>query len=93
MFHEKADPNGPWSMTRVITFLFGVNYQAVLYVFAKKATPVNWPLVILGIAILLAVPLQGLVTTIRSYLDSSPGRALMETALHKVEAQVLGKSA
>jgi hypothetical protein len=86
MFHEKqADGTNPWSMTRVVAFMFawGVLYAQTLY--ARKGVPINMPFTIIACVTVLAVPLQGLVNTIRAYLDSKDGRELMKTAMHKIE--------
>ncbi len=86
MFHEKqADGTNPWSMTRVVAFMFagGMLYSQIIY--AKKGVPINMPFAIVEIATIIAVPLQALVATIRAYLDSKDGRALMATAMHRIE--------
>ncbi len=86
IFHEKqADGTNPWSMTRMVAFMFawGVLYSQTLY--ARKGVPINWPFAFVSAVTIVAVPLQALVNTIRAYLDSKDGRELMKTAMHRIE--------
>jgi hypothetical protein len=88
MFHEKSDDNAPWSMTRVVAFMFawGVLYALTLY--ATKATPINWPFAAVAGATILAVPLQSIFTWFREYLSTKSGRELADTLLHKAQDAV-----
>lgn len=84
MFHEKAKEANPWSMTRVVAFMFAVTYCVTLYVYGTKAFAINWPFAVLGVCTLGAVPLQGMLTYLQNWIASAPGRALTAKLLEKV---------
>ena len=59
-FSEKTHEGFIASMTRVVALLFAVVYCAALLRYASVGQDIGWPFALLGIAVLLAVPLQAL---------------------------------
>jgi hypothetical protein len=84
MFHEKSSSGNPYSMTRVVAFLFALTYCAVLYKNSNNFHILGWPACALGVATLLAVPIQAMCRALQSYLESSPGQRLLHVLLEKV---------
>jgi hypothetical protein len=90
-FYDKTpDGEGHWSMTRVTAFLFALCYLVAMETCAFRAKEVNWPFAALGVFILLAVPIQALLSFLGNWIASREGRELLTTAVHKVEETMLG---
>jgi hypothetical protein len=88
MFHDKSDVRAPWSMTRVVAFLFCVGVLRALLLYAGKGTALNWPFAVVAAVTLLAVPLQSLFTFLGEWIASREGRSLLTTAVHKIEDMI-----
>lgn len=91
MFKEKDNQADVlhWSMTRVVAFLFALTYCWTLIRYALKAVDIGWPFCALGIATLLAVPLQALFKYLQIWFTTSPGQKLLQTLLSKVSGATL----
>ena len=85
MFHEKGLDDQPYSMTRVVAFIFALTYVAALDGYAFRAKEINWPFAVLGAFVVLAVPLQALFTFLGQWVSSREGRSLLATMTHKIE--------
>lgn len=88
MFHEKADPRAPYSMTRVIAWLFALTYCGVLLKNVQHAHDIGWPFVALGVVTLLAVPLQALFATLVTWAMTPSGKGLIEAAIVKATSAI-----
>src|SRR5690348_1332576 len=89
MFHDKNQDDAPWSMTRVVDFLFALAYLSALETFAFRGKEINWPFAALGVMVLLAVPVQALLSFLGQWIASREGRDLLTTAVHKIEESIL----
>jgi drug/metabolite transporter (DMT)-like permease len=78
MFHDKNAPNAPFSMTRVVAFLFTLVFLLTLWTYANKAIPINWPFATLGCVVLLAIPIQAIFAYLQKYIETKSGRALLD---------------
>lgn len=80
MFWEKETPSGNyhWSMTRVVSFLFALTtcYAIVTMAQNNHAHDIGWPFCFLGVATLLAVPLQILFKKLQTWMMTAPGKKL-----------------
>lgn len=81
-FEEKPAGSGI-SMSRLIAFLFALTFCPVLLLMARGGHDIGWPLCALGVAILLAVPLQALFKTLQSWFATPPGKALFKAMVEK----------
>jgi hypothetical protein len=65
MLYEKRDGRDEWSMTRVAVLAFTAVYLAVLVMLARRGVQVGWPMSMLGIAVLFAIPFKDLFSIAR----------------------------
>lgn len=84
MFHEKVHDGHPWSMTRVVAFLFALTQCTSMLLYAWRGHEIAWPFCVLGVVTLLAVPLQALFKYLQVWFTSSPGQRLLRDLLAKV---------
>ncbi len=85
MFCDEPNPDGTrdFSMTRVIAFVMGVTYCAVMWKDADNIHLMGYPFMWLGVVVLLAVPLKMLFTYLQEWFSSSPGQKLLLTMMAK----------
>jgi hypothetical protein len=74
------------SATRVVALMFAVTLCTALIIMAvhDHAHDVSWPFAIIACTALLAVPIDGLLRALHTYLDSGPGRRLLAQMIEKV---------
>lgn len=92
MFSEKDSTYSAshFSMTRVVAFMFAATYCYVLIRNSVNAHAIGWPFCLLGVAALLAVPLQSLFKQLQSWVMTPPGKKVVEALLSKVATATEG---
>lgn len=93
MFCEKDLKDCPWSMTRVVAFLFALTYCFSTVMYALAGKDIGWPFCVLGVVTVLAVPLQSLFRYLQQLFASSPGQKLLRDLLAKVSTTTIGAPA
>lgn len=82
MFHEKDDPDRPWSMKRTVAWLFAVSWCIGFLMLAWRGVLPNWAMAAIGIATVLALPLQAFLSK----------RANMKATLEQLIAKIPGRN-
>lgn len=83
-FSAFHDDDGAWSMTRTIAFVFAIVVSSAIIIYACKVHEIGWPLTMLGISAMFAVPIQAFFRYLQEWFSSSPGQKLLGSLLSKV---------
>lgn len=95
MFKEK-DCEGRhtscWSMTRVVAFISAVVLNGVLFTMAKNnhVHDIAWPFCVMFVVTLLAVPIQSLFKMVQAWLNTGPGKKLLNSMIESAVVHIGG---
>lgn len=93
MFKEK-DCEGRhtscWSMTRVVAFISAVVLNGVLFTMARNnhVHDIAWPFCVMFVVTLLAVPIQSLFKMVQAWLNTGPGKKLLNSMIEKATVAI-----